>query len=257
MIWNSVTHPLRSTKKFKFQNMENKQSASPENKISSLRRQIMALDQKLGSGYSSPKPKVPLAERRRPNRSPSFSSPEEDAEEQVILPQAKPGQKRRPAAAKGRTASRAAIRGRSNSITGRKENSLLSKTSWDPRRERSFVQDRQKPLASPRSVEKKYAESKQLAQKLELELFSEKQRNRELRQRVKQCDQKQQVDEKTMAEIRKLKDDYEVLVKSFKCSEQIRQKQKEIIKQLTAELEKRKKGGAAKKPRVPTKTSKK
>jgi len=80
---------------------------------------------------------------------------------------------------------------------------------------------------------KKYVEAKKRIESLEEELKNEKQKNKELQKQVKEYQGKAIIKEKTLAQIKKLQEDYEILIKSFNYSEEIRKKQKKIIKKLS------------------------
>lgn len=87
---------------------------------------------------------------------------------------------------------------------------------------------------------KKYTASQSRINELEVELKNEKYKNKVLQKQVKEYQSKPVISEQTLAQIKKLQDDYEVLVKSFNCSEEIRKKQQKIIKRLTSQASKSK-----------------
>ena len=90
------------------------------------------------------------------------------------------------------------------------------------------------------SIERRYKDSKQKVDRLKSDLEDEKSKNNELRRQINECEKKLHLNTKVIYKIKKLKDDYEILAKSFRYSEQIRNKQKDIIQVLNLQIDKAK-----------------
>ena len=88
------------------------------------------------------------------------------------------------------------------------------------------------------NIESKYIAAKQKAEEYLGKLIQERQNSALLASKIRGIERKMVFKKDILKEVKKMKEDYEVLVVSYKNSENIREKQNEMINNLTAELNK-------------------
>ena len=128
----------------------------------------------------------------------------------------------------------------------RKEKKKRIKRKHKVRHSNSLIEKHKKLLmcrkhwtsVSPHSIKRRCTESKEKADKLEIDLQLEKQKNKRLKQQIEECEKNLSLNAKMRDKVKNFKEEYEVLVKSFKYSEQIRKKQQNIIRVLTSQIAK-------------------
>ena len=105
--------------------------------------------------------------------------------------------------------------------------------SW---REENNLSPRPIITVSPKTRENIYISGIQKSDEYSAKLFHEKEKKEYLMERIREIDRQIEDERKLAQEVRRIKEDYDILLITYKNSEDIRRKQKEMIDSLSHEL---------------------